>query len=111
MLHKVTDKNYDDIIGGSKVAVLDFTSAWCSTCKHLEGIFAELSRENDGRVLMATIDVSESPTLTQTFDVMGIPTVVFLRNGKPVHHVTFTGTVSKEKISQLITRYLVSVQK
>ena len=55
---------------------------------------------------MAKVDISESPAVTQQFDVMGIPTVVFLRNGKPVHHVTFTGTVSKEKISQLIARYL-----
>ena len=106
MLHKVTDKNYDEIIGGSNVALLNFTSAWCSTCKRLEGIIEELSRETNGRVLMAKVDISESPAVTQQFHVMGIPTVVFLRNGKPVHHVTFTGTVSKEKISQLIARYL-----
>ena len=106
MLHKVTDKNYDEIIGGSSVALLDFTSAWCSTCKHLEGIIEELSREKNGRVLMAKVDISESPAVTQNFGVMGIPTVVFLRNGKPVHHVTFTGAVSKEKISQMITQHL-----
>ena len=106
MLHKVTDKNYDEIIGGSSVALLDFTSAWCSTCKHLEGIIEELSREKNDRVLMAKVDISESPAVTQNFGVMGVPTVVFLLNGKPVHHVTFTGAVSKEKISQMITQHL-----
>ena len=106
MLHKVTDKNYDEIIGGSSVTLLDFTSAWCSTCKHLEGIIEELSREKNDRVLMAKVDISESPAVTQNFGVMGVPTVVFLLNGKPVHHVTFTGAVSKEKISQMITQHL-----
>ena len=106
MLHKVTDKNYDEIIGGSSVALLDFTSAWCSTCKHLEGIIEELSREKNDRVLMAKVDISESPAVTQNFGVMGVPTVVFLLNGKPVHQVTFTGAVSKEKISQMITQHL-----
>ncbi len=106
MLPKVTDKNYDEIIGGSSAALLDFTSAWCSTCKHLEGIIEELSREKHDRVLMATVDVSESPAVTQNFGVMGVPTVVFVLYGKPVHHVTFTGAVSKEKISQMITQHL-----
>ena len=108
MLQKVTDKNYEKIIGGSSVALLDFASAWCSTCKHLEGIIEELSRENNGRVLMAKVDISEAPKLAQKFGVLGLPTVVFLRNGKPVHHVTFTGVVSKEKISQMIARYLLA---
>jgi thioredoxin len=106
VLHRVTDKNYDEIIGGASVALLDFVSAWCSTCKHLEGIIEELSRENNGRVLMAKVDISESPAVTQRFGVMGIPTVVFLCNGKPVHQVTFTGVVSKEKISQMIEQHL-----
>ena len=106
MLHRVTDKNYDEIIGGASVALLDFVSAWCSTCKQLEGIIEELSRENNGRVLMAKVDISESPAVTQQFGVMGIPTVVFLRKGKPVHQVTFTGVVSKEKISQMIEQHL-----
>jgi len=35
MLHKVTDRNYEKIIVGASVALLDFVSAWCSTCKHL----------------------------------------------------------------------------
>jgi thioredoxin 1 len=106
VLQKVADKNYEKIIGGASVALLDFVSAWCSTCKHLEGIIEELSMENIGRVLMAKVDVSDAPKLAQKFGVLGVPTVVFLRNGKPVHQVTFTGVVSKEKISQLIEQHL-----
>ena len=105
-MQKVTDINFDKVIGGSSVALLDFTSAWCSTCKHLEGIIEELSREQNGRVLMVKVDISDSPAVTQQFDVLGIPTLVFLRDGEPVHRVTFTGTVSKEKISELIDQHL-----
>lgn len=106
VLRKVTDKNYDEIIGGSDVAVLCFVSAWCATCKSLEQIIEGPLSDKNSLVLMARADISEAPEVAQKFGVLGIPTVVFLRNGKPVHQVTFTGVVSKEKISQMIRKHL-----
>lgn len=104
-MQKITDKNYDELVSGSGVpVVLDFGATWCGPCKKLEPIIEELSKEKDGQVLMAKVDVGEAPTVAQKFGVMSVPTVIFLREGKAVHR--FTGVESKDKISAMLAQHL-----
>jgi thioredoxin 1 len=104
-MQKVTEKNYDEIVSGAGAAVvLTFDSMWCGTCQSLESVLEELSREKKGRLLIAKVDIAESASVALRFDVIGVPTVVFLRDGKPVHRIT--GPASKENISRMLARHL-----
>lgn len=102
---KVNEKNYDELVGQSALPViLDFGATWCGPCKKLEPIIEELSTEMAGKIVMAKVDVGEAPSVAQKFGVMGVPTVVFLKGGQPVHQ--FSGVQSKEKIAGMITQHL-----
>ena len=104
-MQKITDANYDDLVGGSATpVVLDFGATWCGPCKKLEPIIAELSQENDGKVLVGKVDISEAPGVAQKFGIMSVPTVVFLKDGQPVHQ--FSGLESKAKITELMSQHL-----
>jgi len=106
-MERVTDSNYEEIIAGAGPAVvLNFGAKWCSTCKQLDPIIEDLSREKQGRVVMGRVDVAESPLVAEKLRVLSVPTVVFLRDGKPVYHFTFTGGFSKKKISQMLAKHL-----
>jgi thioredoxin 1 len=103
-MQKVTEANYDEIVTRASVpVVLDFGATWCGPCKKLEPIIEELGQEKNGSVIMATIDVGEAPAIAQKFGVMGVPTVIFLKEGQPVHQ--FTGVVSKDKMSKMLSQH------
>ena len=103
-MQKVTEANFDEIVNQGVPVVLDFGATWCGPCKKLEPIIEELGQERVGSVIMAKVDVGEAPAIAQKFGVMGVPTVVFLKEGKPVHQ--FTGVVSKDKMSKMLSQHL-----
>jgi thioredoxin 1 len=103
-MQKVTEANYDEIVAQANLpVVLDFGATWCGPCKKLEPIIEELGLEKNGSVLMAKVDVGEAPAIAQKFGVMGVPTVIFLKEGKPVHQ--FTGVVSKDKMQKMLSQH------
>jgi thioredoxin-like negative regulator of GroEL len=52
------------------------------------------------------VDVEASPSVAAKLGVMGVPTVVFLREGNPVYQFTLTGAVSKAKLSRMLAKHL-----
>ena len=104
-MEHVTDANYATLVDGSEVpVVLDFGATWCGPCKKLEPILEEMSGGYAGRIRFYKVDVGEDPGTTQKFGVMGVPTVIFLKSGKPVHR--FSGVESKEKITKMLGQHL-----
>jgi len=103
-MHKINDGNYEELTTTGKPVVIDFGATWCGPCKKLEPIIEELAGELGEQAIVGKVDVGESPAIAQKFGVMGVPTVVFLKDGQPVHQ--FTGLQSKEKIGALINEHL-----
>jgi thioredoxin 1 len=104
-MEHVTDANYETLVDGSEVpVVLDFGATWCGPCKKLEPILEEMSGGYEGRIRFYKVDVGEAPGTAQKFGVLGVPTVIFLKGGKPVHR--FSGVESKEKIVKMLGQHL-----
>ncbi|HUF13074.1 MAG TPA: thioredoxin domain-containing protein [Longimicrobiales bacterium] len=50
---RVTDVDFDRVIGGSDIPVLvDFYADWCAPCKVMEPTLDAIAREQRGRVLV-----------------------------------------------------------
>ncbi len=103
-MQKINDANFEDILTSDKPVVIDFGATWCGPCKKLEPIIEELSGELGEQAVVGKVDVGESPSIAQKYGVMSVPTVIFLKDGQPVHQ--FTGLQSKEKIGALLTEHL-----
>jgi thioredoxin 1 len=104
-MEHVTDVNYATLVEQSDVpVVLDFGATWCGPCKKLEPILEEMSGGYAGKLRFYKVDVGEAPGTAQKFGVMGVPTVVFLKDGKPVHR--FSGVESKDKITKMLVQHL-----
>jgi len=106
MRTRINAQNYTAIAASNRAVMLDFGAAWCATCKKMDPIIDTLAREKDGRVLFAKVDIGESPSVAEKLGVLGVPTVVFLRDGQPVHQATFNGPVSKDRLARMMAEYL-----
>ena len=88
------------IINSSSPVVIDFHATWCGPCKVLSPILEELNDEIEG-VEFVKLDVDQHPQIAGQNQVMGVPTVVILKDGEVKDR--FVGVQPKEVIKEKIT--------
>ncbi|KAI8621054.1 thioredoxin-like protein, partial [Chytriomyces sp. MP71] len=77
---------FQQLIGGNKVAVVDFTAAWCGPCKMVAPRFEALAAKVT-TVSFLKVDVDEQPEISQKHGVSAMPTFIFFKNGAKLDQV------------------------
>lgn len=82
----VTDAAFEKTVMQSPIpAIVDFWAPWCGPCKMVAPVLNKLARELAGKVLIAKVNTDENPQWAMKFGIQGIPTMLFVFNGKVVH--------------------------
>lgn len=84
--------------------VIDLWAEWCGPCKQLSPVIEKVTRDFDGKLVLAKIDVDKNPRIQQAFGVQSIPTVVALVKGQPVP--LFQGATAEPQIRQVFEQLL-----
>jgi thioredoxin 1 len=95
MALQVTDASFEsEVLQSDKLTVVDFWAEWCGPCKMMNPVLDELSKELDGRVVIAKLNVDENPEVPTNLMIRGIPTFVMFKGGKEVGRIV--GAQSKQ---------------
>jgi thioredoxin 1 len=71
--------------GISKGYVLvDFWAAWCRPCVLQKPILEEVAFEMREKLTIATVDTDKNSSLSQKFNIRGIPCMILFKDGKEV---------------------------
>lgn len=82
----VTDSAFEKTVLQSKLPVIvDFWAPWCGPCKMVAPTLDKLAKENAGNLLVTKVNTDENPEWAMKYQVQGIPTMLFVANGKVVH--------------------------
>ncbi len=84
LVNLLTDANFWQTIQKTKFAIVDFFGQWCSPCKTLAPIFAELAKDYEGKVFFGKIDIDQNRRITVQFGVQSVPMVIAFRDGRPI---------------------------
>lgn len=97
---KISKENFaSEVLNSNKPVLLDFYADWCGPCRMVGPIVSEIANEQSD-VKVGKINVDEQPELAAQFQVMSIPMLAVIKNGKIENQVV--GYRSKEQIEAML---------
>ncbi len=76
---ELTAENFDAVIGGADMALVDFWAAWCGPCRMFAPVFDRASQKHSD-VVFGKVDTEAQPALAQAFGITSIPTLMIVRD-------------------------------
>ena len=109
LIFDVSEADFDaQVIRASHTqpVLVDFWADWCAPCRQLKPLLEKLVVAQQGRVVLAKVDVEAQAALASRYKVRGIPDVRAFVNGDLVDG--FTGVMHEAALQTFIERLLPS---
>ncbi len=101
----VTDAAFEKTVLQSEIPVIvDFWAPWCGPCKMVAPTLEKFAKEYAGKLLVAKVNTDEHAQHAQQYGVQGIPTMLFIANGKVVHQQV--GALPEPHLRDLVDQFL-----
>ncbi|KAJ1455373.1 thioredoxin-like protein [Pelagophyceae sp. CCMP2097] len=78
-----TKAEFDAVIKGNNLVVVDFTASWCGPCQQIKPYFEELAAKNTA-VTFIKVDVDENAATAQACGISAMPTFQYYKGGAKV---------------------------
>jgi thioredoxin 1 len=102
-LMELNETNFDKETAEG-ITLVDFWAPWCGPCKMLGPILEKVAEDMGDKVLIAKVNVDDSPKLAEKFGIRSIPAIFILKNGETVNQ--FIGLQDKGTLVQAIINEL-----
>ncbi|MFC6974813.1 thioredoxin family protein [Halomicroarcula sp. GCM10025709] len=95
------DDDLETVVEDSSVALVEFYTEWCGTCKRMKPVLEALAEDTDATVL--TIDIESNLETAIEFGAQSTPTFVLFVDGQPVKQLR--GGQTEQTLRDLIAQY------
>ncbi len=104
----VTDATYEQtVLNSATPVIVDFWAPWCGPCKMVAPILDKFAKEYEGKLVVAKINTDENQEWMMKYGIQGIPTMLFVANGKIVHRQV--GALPERMLRDTVAQFLETV--
>ncbi len=104
-IKSISDGTFEiEVLKADRPVLVDFGAVWCGPCKMLDPEVHKLAEQWAGKLKVVKLDVDDSPDIAGDYQVMGLPTLILFKNGKPVERVS--GYQPKDKLEKKFSSHL-----
>ena len=103
MIH-FNKESLEAALTGGKLMMVDFWAEWCGPCQMLGPVIESLADQYEGRAVIGKINTDEEQALAMNFQITGIPTVIFFKDGKEIDRLV--GVMPPDAFIQVLEKNL-----
>jgi thioredoxin len=74
----LTKDNFDQVVNGHDMILVDFWAPWCGPCKGFAPVF-EAASEKHSDIVFGKVNADEEQELAASFNIRSIPTLMLFR--------------------------------
>ncbi|GFO12895.1 thioredoxin [Plakobranchus ocellatus] len=93
------------VLESNRPVVVDFHATWCGPCRLLGPRLEKLVAEEEGKVIMAKVDIDDNSDLAMEYGVRSVPTVLGMKDGKVQGQ--FVGLIDDDQIQTFVDKLIV----
>ena len=97
----LTKKNFEQVVTGNDVVIVDFWAPWCAPCRAFAPTFEQAS-EKHADVVFAKVNTEEEQEVAGAFNIHSIPTLMVFR--EKVILYAEAGSLPAQALEQVITQ-------
>jgi thioredoxin len=97
----LTQDNFDQVVNGNDMVLIDFWAPWCGPCKGFAPVF-EAASEKHGDIVFAKVNTEEQQELAASFNIRSIPTLMLFR--EKVILFSQAGAIPGSALEQIIAK-------
>jgi thioredoxin 1 len=101
---EVNGKDYPEISQRFPFLVIDCWAPWCGPCKQITPIVEQLHEQYSGTMTFGFLNTDENQELAMEFGIMGIPTVLVVKDGR--HVDSLVGVMPKSEFERRLKEHL-----
>jgi thioredoxin 1 len=103
MIH-FNKETFETALAEGKLMMVDFWAEWCVPCQMLGPVIESLADRYEGRAVIGKINTDEEQALAMSFQITGIPTVIFFKDGKEIDRLE--GVMPPDAFIQVLEKNL-----
>ncbi|MCR5130929.1 MAG: thioredoxin [Prevotella sp.] len=96
-------EKFSEIINSNQLTLVDFFATWCGPCKMMHPVLKDLKDNFGDSIRIIKLDVDKNPSLSITYRVQSVPTLMLFRNGEVLWRQS--GAMSLNDLASLIRQH------